>query len=148
MNKMKEEFKLEHLPKHNIYQVPESYFDRLPTRVMERTAGASQTATGWQHRLLGSVRLAAAPLVLLLVFVGAFLFTLQQQKQDNNYAVQPLAEHDILDYLHYNEDLETADLAELSYLTKQEFTEDFLNISPTVAEEELEYYHIRYIEEQ
>ncbi|MEJ8802222.1 hypothetical protein [Pontibacter sp. H249] len=147
MKKMNEDFKLENLPKHNIYQVPEGYFDRLPMRVMERTAGARAQETSVHAGLWAQVRMAVAPLVLLLVFVGAFFFTQQQQKQNDYSTLQPLAENDIIDYLHYNEDLETADLAELSYLTKHEFTEDFLNISPKVAEEELEYYHIRHIEE-
>ncbi|MBW7467504.1 hypothetical protein K0O23_10525 [Pontibacter aydingkolensis] len=144
---MKEDFKLENLPKHNVYQVPEHYFDRLPMHVMERTAGAENKVPTWQRSLWAPLRIAVAPLVLLLVFVGAFYFTLQQQKQDDYFAMHPMAEHEIMDYLNYNEDLETADLAELSYLSKNEFTADFLNISPTAAEEELEYYHIRHLEE-
>ena len=147
MNKMNEDFKLEDLPKHNIYQVPEHYFDRLPMRVMERAAVAEKQVPAWQQGLWAQLRVAVAPLVLLLFFIGAFLFTQQQQKKSEYYAVQPLAEHEIIDYLSYNEDLETADLAELNTLAKQEFTEDFLNISSTAAEEELEYYHIRHIEE-
>ncbi|WP_230407060.1 hypothetical protein [Pontibacter cellulosilyticus] len=147
MNRMKEDFKLDNLPKHNIYQVPEQYFDRLPMRVMERTAGAERQVPAWQQSLWAPLRTAIAPLVLLLVFVGAFIVTLQQQKQDEQYALQPLAEEEILDYLSYNEDLETADFAELSSMSKQDFTEDFLNISSVAAEEELEYYHIRHIQE-
>ncbi|WP_299820776.1 hypothetical protein [uncultured Pontibacter sp.] len=147
MNKMKEDFKLDSLPKHNVYQVPEHYFDRLPTRVMERTTAAEKHIPAWQQGLWVSLRAVAAPLVLLLVFVGVFFFNVQDQDKDEFAAVQPLAEQEILDYLHYNEDLETADFAELSYLTKQEFTSDFLNISSTAAEAELEYYHIRNIEE-
>lgn len=147
MNKMKEPFNLESLPKHNIYQVPENYFDRLPMRVMERTAATKEQPV-WFTSIWVPVRVAVAPLVLMLVFVGAFFFTLKQQKQGEYYALKLLAEQEILDYLHSHEDLETADLAELNSLTKQEFTEDFLNISPSAAEEELEYYHIRHIEEQ
>ena len=147
MDKMKEDFKLDSLPKHNIYQVPENYFDRLPMRVMERTAGARQQVPAWQPALWAPLRTVLAPLVLLLVFVGSFVFTLQMQKQDEAYALKPLAEEEILNYLSYNEDLETADLAELNSFSSNDLTEDFLNISPTVAEEELEYYHIRHIED-
>ena len=147
MDKMKEDFNLEGLPKHNIYQVPENYFDRLPMRVMERTAGARQHVPALRPVLWSPLRAVLAPLVLLLVFVGAFVFTMRLQKQNEYHALKPLAEEEILDYLSYNEDLETADLAELNSFSKNDLTEDFLNISPTVAEEELEYYHIRHIED-
>ncbi|MFD2515041.1 hypothetical protein ACFSRY_14295 [Pontibacter locisalis] len=142
---MKKEFKLEDLPKHNIYQVPDDYFDRLPTRVMERTAAANKPAHAWLPGVWRPLRLAVAPLILLLVFVGVYFFSTEKIKQPQSYALGSLAEQEIVDYLHNREDLETSDFTELSTLSDQEFTADFLNVSSTAAEEELEYYHLRNI---
>ncbi|WP_439879839.1 hypothetical protein ACSX1A_11735 [Pontibacter sp. MBLB2868] len=143
---MKKDFKLEDLPKHNVYQVPENYFDRLPTRVMERTAAAGKPEQAWLPSLWRPLRLAIAPLVLLLVFVGVYFFNIAPTTQEPQYALGPLAEQDIVDYLNNNEDLEVADFAEFSSLSDQELTADFLNISPTSAEKELEYYNIKDLE--
>ena len=147
MDKMKKEFKLENLPKHNVYKVPENYFDRLPMRVMERTASAGKQEQAWLPSLWKPVRLAIAPLILLLVFVGVYFFNMEEPHQPQPYAMSSLAEQEIVHYLNNSEDLESADFAELSALSDQEFMAEFLNISSTAAEEELEYYHTSDIRE-
>lgn len=147
MNKMKKDFKLEQLPKHNIYQVPEHYFDRLPMRVMEQTAQAEGTHISKLLVFWQTVRMAVAPVVLLMVFVGVYFFSMQQTTPPEQAIAGPLSSNDILEYLSYNTDLETTDFAELNSLSKQELTADFINISPTVAEEELEYYHLSNFED-
>ncbi len=144
---MKEDFKLEDIPKHNIYQVPEHYFERLPMRVMERTAGAKNSEPTWQRSLWLLLRPAIAPLVLLLVFAGVYFVSIQQLAQNEPYAVGPLAKNEILNYLNAQDDLEISDFSELNSISKQELTVDFVNISATAAEEELEYYHLRHIED-
>ena len=145
---MKKDIKLEDFPKHNIYQVPENYFDRLPMRVMERTTGAKENLPTWQQSVWLLLRPAIAPLVLLMVFAGVYFYSMQHSEQSStNFALGPLAEQEILDYLNAQDDLETTDFSELKSISKQEFTVDFVNISSSVAEEELEYYHIRNIED-
>ncbi len=138
---MNKDFKLSDIPKHNIYQVPDGYFDRLPMRVMERTAA---TATGshvpvytslWQ-----ALQLAVAPLILLLVFTGVYFLSTPPQHADDA-KVAHLPDQEIVDYLTTYAKIETTDLADLS-VAERDMTSDFLNISPTVAESELEYYQL------
>ncbi|MDX5419960.1 MAG: hypothetical protein LPK09_12150, partial [Hymenobacteraceae bacterium] len=64
---MKKDIKLSDIPKHSVYQVPEKYFDRLPMQIMERTAGAGYTQAPWYAAAWKPLRLALAPLVVLLV---------------------------------------------------------------------------------
>ncbi|HEY4651222.1 MAG TPA: hypothetical protein VIG72_07395 [Pontibacter sp.] len=141
MNTEPKYFKLSDLPKHNVYQVPEDYFDRLPTRIMERTAAAPQThwlpAQVWQ-----SLRIAVAPLMLLLLFVGVFYFGTESQPEPHTFNLARVPDTEIVNYLTAYSTVESADLAELNKLQKQELTAEFLNVSAADAEEELEYYHL------
>ncbi|MFT2007947.1 hypothetical protein ACMA1I_04665 [Pontibacter sp. 13R65] len=136
--------KLNNIPKHNIYKVPEGYFDRLPQQVMERTAHQGAGVASPAFSYWKPVRLALAPLVLLLLFGSVFFLNMQQeQKQvDINAYATVLADTEIVAYLSTAYvDLETSDFEELN-LTKQELTSDFINISPETAEKELEYYQL------
>ncbi|SFG30500.1 hypothetical protein [Pontibacter chinhatensis] len=138
---MKKDFKLSDIPKRNPYQVPEGYFDRLPMQVMERTSAREQA--GWLPNLWQPLRLAMAPLLLLLlVFVGVYYYSAftEQDKVLVNLAAVPDTE--IMNYLSTYATLETTDFAELNTLREQELPAEVLNISAQTAEEELEYYHL------
>ncbi|MBJ6116620.1 hypothetical protein JAO76_00330 [Pontibacter sp. BT310] len=142
MNNKPKNITLSELPKHNVYQVPEDYFDRLPTRIMERTAAAPQQA--WlPARMWQGMRVAMAPLILLAMFVGVYYFTLESQPDQQAINMAVVTDTEIVDYLTANASLESADFAELNTIQNQELTADFLNVSPVAAEEELEYYHLR-----
>lgn len=142
---MKDNFKLSDIPKHNIYQVPENYFDRLPMRVMERTTAAPtrsrQTGVLWKP-----ARMILAPLVLLLVFMGVFYLNMPSGNGIENMNLAMLQDHEIMEYLSTYAVLETNDFANLNAIEEQEIMADFLNVSPTTAEEELEYYNIKDID--
>lgn len=143
MTEMKKDFKLSDIPKRNPYQVPENYFDRLPTRIMARTAAAEAPQPAWQQSLWRPLRLALAPLVLLLVFVSVYYLNISESPAPTVADFASLAEVEIVDYLTSNDtQLETADFAELNSLPSQELTADFLNVSQKAAEEELEYHPI------
>ena len=139
---MKKEIKLSDIPKHQVHRVPEGYFDRLPMRIMERTAAREHiAATPWQARLWQPVRYALAPLLLLVLFVGVFLFSAQEAPQQNGLSVASLSDQEIMNYLSTYAQMETADLEE--YLSAdQELAADFLNVSPSAAEDELLYYQL------
>lgn len=142
MNNKYKNISLNDLPKHNVYQVPEDYFDRLPMRIMERTAEAPQHQ--WLPvQVWGSLRVAIAPLVLLLLFIGVFYFSLKSQPEQQALNLAAVPDTEIVDYLTANTTVESADLAELNTLQKQELAAEFLNVSSAAAEEELEYYHLR-----
>ncbi|MDX5422283.1 MAG: hypothetical protein LPK07_14550 [Hymenobacteraceae bacterium] len=147
MTKMNKDFKLSDIPKHNVYQVPEGYFDRLPARVMERTAAAEKQQVPWRPGLWRPVRLALAPLLmLLLVFVGVYLTNQPAQPEDQVLNLARVSETEIMDYLSSYAILESSDFAELNNLREQELPAELLNVTPTAAEEELEYYHLNDID--
>ncbi len=142
MNNKPENIDLNELPKHNVYQVPEDYFDKLPTRIMARTAAAPKQA--WlPAQLWPNLRVAVAPVLLLMLLVSVLYLNLEQPatKQTINLATVPDSE--IVDYLTSYATLESADFAELNNLNQQELTADFLNVSAADAEEELEYHNLR-----
>ncbi|MBC5775101.1 hypothetical protein H8S95_13570 [Pontibacter sp. KCTC 32443] len=142
MNTKHKNFNLSDLPKRNVYQVPEDYFDRLPMRIMERTAATPQqqwlSVQIWQ-----SLRVAVAPLVMLLLFVGVFYFSSESVPEQQALNLATVPDTEIVDYLSTYATVESADLAELNTLQQQELTSEFLNVSAATAEEELEYYHLR-----
>ena len=142
MNNKPKNITLSELPKHNVYKVPEDYFGRLPTRIMERTGATPQHA--WlPTQLWQQLRVIMAPLVLLLLFVGVFYFTLESQPEQQAVNMAAVSDTEIVDYLTANTALESNDFADLNSIQNQELTADFLNVSSVAAEEELEYYHLR-----
>jgi hypothetical protein len=143
---MKKDFKLSDLPKRNIYEVPDKYFDRLPAQIMERTAGAGYSPAPWYATAWKPLRMALASLALLLA-VGVVYFTqLRDQSERQVIHLATVADDDIMDYLSTYAILESGDFAELNSVSDQEMTADFLNVSATAAEEELEYYRIETID--
>jgi hypothetical protein len=139
---MKKEIRLNEIPKRNVHQVPEGYFDRLPMRIMERTAAREQvTAASWLTQLWRPARFALAPLILLFLFIGAYFFTLRQEPASAGVSVASLTEEEIMDYLSSYAQVESADLEEYS-IADQELVAVFLNVNATAAEEELEYYEL------
>lgn len=143
---MKKDFKLSDIPKRNIYEVPDKYFDRLPAQIMERTAGAGYSPAPWYAAAWKPLRLALAPLVLLLVAGVVYFTQLHNQPEGQTVNLATVADEDIMDYLSTYAVLETGDFAELSSVSGQEMTAEFLNVSATAAEEELEYYQLETID--
>ncbi len=139
---MKQLLKLNDIPKHQVHQVPEGYFDRLPMRIMARTAAQEPVAdTLWLAQLGQPLRLALAPLLLLFVFVGIYLFGIQQAPQPQNVTIASLSSTEIVNYLDMYTNVETADLEE-HLVADPSLTADFLNVSSVAAEEELYYYQL------
>ncbi|WP_242917095.1 hypothetical protein [Pontibacter liquoris] len=136
--------KLHDIPKRHLHQVPEHYFEQLPTRIMARTAAAGvPQAAWWQQGLWRPLRVAVAPLLLLLVFACVYFLNMPARSAAPPIRFAALAEVEIVDYLtDTNTPLETADLAELTSLSDQDLTADFLNVSSKAAAEELEYHPI------
>ncbi|QCR21194.1 hypothetical protein [Pontibacter sp. SGAir0037] len=141
MKELNKDFRLSDLPKHNVYQVPEKYFDRLPMRVMERTAGATAPQQSWLSGFWQPMRYAVAPLMLLLIFVAVFVFNTQAPERTAPHDLSDIADKEIVEYLNNDVLLETADFADLA-IADQNLAPDFLNISSASAERELEYYQL------
>ncbi|MCC9165752.1 hypothetical protein [Pontibacter harenae] len=142
MADMKKEFELEGMPRQNVYQVPDGYFDRLPMHIMERTAAKQAPESVLQPHLWKMMRPLFAPLVLLLVFAGVYFFNVASEPQPPVANFASLHEAEIMDYLDDHAKLETADFAELTSFAGPELAAEFLNVSSIAAEEELEYYRL------
>ncbi|MDO6391573.1 hypothetical protein Q4E40_15660 [Pontibacter sp. BT731] len=143
---MKNDFKLSDLPKRNIYEVPDKYFDRLPAQIMERTAGAGYSPAPWYAAAWKPLRLALAPLMLVLVLGVLYLVNLNNKEEQQIANLASIHDKEIVDYLSTYAVLESADFADLSTVSEKEMTSEFLNVSPKAAEEELEYYQLDTIE--
>ncbi|SIT93463.1 hypothetical protein SAMN05444128_2991 [Pontibacter indicus] len=141
-NNMKNDFKLSDLPKHNIYEVPDKYFDRLPAQIMERTAGAGYSPAPWYAPAWKPLRLALAPLVLLLVAGIVYFSQMRQEQEKSAVILATVGDEAIVNYLSTFAVLESSDFAELPSLSSPDMTAEFLNVSPKAAEEELEYYQL------
>lgn len=139
---MKKDIKLNDIPKHNIYEVPDKYFDRLPAQIMERTAARGYTPAPWYSALWKPMRLALVPLVLLLVVGVLYITNLKEQSSQQVVHLATVPDSDIVDYLSTYAVLESSDFADLTTVSGQELTAEFLNVSPKAAEEELEYYEL------
>ncbi|WP_018479059.1 hypothetical protein [Pontibacter roseus] len=139
---MKKDLKLNDIPKHNIYEVPDKYFDRLPTQIMERTAAAGPSPAPWFANLQRPLRLALAPLMVVLVLGVLYLVNFNKEPKQPELQLSAVADAEIVDYLSTYAVLESADFAELNSIKQQEMTAEFLNVSPKAAAEELEYYEL------
>lgn len=113
---MEDKFKLEDLPRHNIYQVPEGYFEKLPSKIMQRVgpAGIGQSRS-WFGLPYYSLRVALASLV-----TGGLLATglyLNQSPATEPAATASLAEipnEEIMQYLLASGKVDPMDVADLS----------------------------------
>lgn len=143
---MKDDFKLSDLPKRNIYEVPDKYFDRLPAQIMERTAGAGYSPAPWYAAAWKPLRLALAPLMLVLVLGVLYFANLDNKADQQKVNLAGIQDEDILNYLSTYAVLESSDFAELRTVSEREMTSEFLNVSSKAAEEELEYYQLDTIE--
>lgn len=138
------EFNLNDRPKRQPYQVPDGYFDRLPMRVMERTAQQEDGAPARGYsQLWRPLRLALVPLVLLLVIVGVYYTNLPTGEQPftQQVSIAALSDEEILEYLNSYAMLETTDFEEHS-VAEQDMAADFLNVNAELAEQELDYYRL------
>jgi hypothetical protein len=125
--------RLEDLPKKNIYQVPDRYFDQLPAKVMARVrdkeAASNPVAwlTFWHQPFL---RGALAGLALVLSFI--FIFTInsdQPQSSDTSEALlSSVSETEALDFLMNSDELETQDLTGLP-LSDEDLSHEFIQVS-------------------
>jgi hypothetical protein len=96
--------KLEDIPKKEIFNVPEGYFDKLPMQIQSRVAGREKR----HFTFVGSLKYAL-PIVTLLV-VGIFWFYPTQQ-QDSTAMLATVNTEDLVAYLNES-DLSTDDVLE------------------------------------
>ena len=142
---MKQNFRLEDLPKHNIYQVPDNYFEKLPGKIMARVIPENApTGTSWLEKFLYTYKAAFASLLLLISFVGAFYISEKKQPVTSASFLPLVSTNDVMEYVsNSNVMVEPGDLADLN-LTDTDISHEFYNIS---SEEILEKVDEQQLEE-
>ena len=120
----KKPFNLDQLPKENIFQVPDRYFDELPGLIQAKVSG--NTGVSWWQAYLTpangwKVALASAVIALVLVFGGVF------DRSTVNYSVDDLLAdvslEDLIEYVEYS-DISTDEI--LAELDLSDYEVDFL----------------------
>jgi hypothetical protein len=90
--------KLEDIPKKNIFEVPEGYFDQLPGRVQARIAAESSSRSkSWVWS--GAIRYALPVLVALAVFAGWWL---KKAPEDPEAILATIETEQLVTYLEEN----------------------------------------------
>ncbi len=102
--------KLEDIPKKNIFEVPEGYFDRLPGIIQARVSEPSPTY-GWHSSWTVSLRYALP--VLMMMAVGVFWYTHDSLTgtEKIKFELAALNSDQLVEYLDEHE-LATDDLVE------------------------------------
>lgn len=122
--------KLDDISKKNIFQVPEGYFEDLPTRIQARIPAAPET----RHAGFFSLRYAVPAVVLAgIAIVAIFLNTPSSVPSESPEAMlAAVASEDLVAYLENDADLNLDDL-----LDSYAFSDDDL------ASIEDEVYHLQ-----
>lgn len=111
---LKKSLKLEDIPKEQIFQVPERYFDELPMIIQTRIA-KKETTKWWQVYLTPAsswkVALATAVIALIVVFSGVFKSSTIGVSVDSMLAEVSL--EDLIEYVEYSDISTDEILAEL-----------------------------------
>jgi hypothetical protein len=115
--------KLDDIPKENIFEVPEGYFDRLPLRIQARIEQSSAPKTrlafpAWRLTFRYAVPVAAVILV-------AMFFLMPKQVKNTEDLLAEIASEHLIAYLHES-DITESDLLEI--LKFDETDADSLNL--------------------
>ncbi|CAA9250396.1 MAG: hypothetical protein AVDCRST_MAG95-1846 [uncultured Adhaeribacter sp.] len=126
---MKQDFKLEDLPKQKIYPVPDGYFEKLPGVIMSRVAPQEVTPVRtWLMGWYAPYRVAFTSAALTFGFAGVFWLAQEQPTGEltNSMAILPQISHtEVIDYVASIETLDSRDLAELN-LTETDVSPEFI----------------------
>jgi hypothetical protein len=118
--------KLEDIPKKQIFEVPDGYFEKLPGIIQSRVANERKEPTFWNARSFG---LRYALPAFILVAVGIFWFTRPQSDLTTENILASIQTQDLVAYLG-EADFTTEELLEDADLD----TEDALQIEGAVYE--------------
>jgi hypothetical protein len=130
---MEDKFKLENLSKRNVYQVPEGYFDQLPSVIMQRVQpGGASNSRSWFGLRYYSLRVALATLVTGgILATGVYLNRTPTAEPAPIASLSEIPNEEIMQYLLASGKVDPMDMADLSFSDAdfwQEFgEEDYLD---------------------
>lgn len=110
--------KLDDIPKKNVFNVPEGYFDKLPTKIQSRISEQqpAERPVFWMRTL----RLAT-PVLLVLLIAGIFWFNQQGRSSDAVKLLSAVDTSELISYLN-DTDLLTDELLEDFPLDEEDVT--------------------------
>lgn len=113
---MEDKFKLDNLPKHIIYQVPEGYFDKLPSKIMQRVEpGGASGSRSWFGLPFYSLRVALATLVTGgILATGVYLNQAPAPEPAPTASLSEIPNEEIMQYLLASGKVDPMDMADLS----------------------------------
>lgn len=91
--------KLEEIPKKNVFEVPDGYFDQLALKIQAKTetiSPAKRTISGWSFALR-----YALPVVLLTI--GGIVVLKPKAVQDTEQMLASIPTEHLIEYLHESE---------------------------------------------
>jgi hypothetical protein len=126
---MEDKFKLENLSKRNVYQVPDGYFDKLPSVIMQRVQpGGTSNSRSWFGLRYYSLRVALATLVTGgILATGLYLNQAPAAEPAPMASLAEIPNEEIMQYLLASGKVDPMDMADLSISDPyfwQEFGED------------------------
>ncbi len=113
---MEDKFKLENIPKHNVYQVPDGYFDKLPSIIMQRVEpGGASGSRSWFGLPFYSLRVALATLVTGgILATGVYLNQAPAPEPAPTASLSEIPNEEIMQYLLASGKVDPMDMADLS----------------------------------
>jgi hypothetical protein len=111
--------KLDDIPKKNIFEVPDRYFDELPGVIQARVTGHG-AARSWSPSWAWSLRYAVP--VVVLMAVGIVWFQTDSRAIDVESQLSEIQSEQLADYLE-DHDLTTEDLIETVVWSPADLTE-------------------------
>jgi len=115
--------KLDDIPKENIFEVPEGYFDRLPLKIQARIEQSTATKTNLRVPAWRLTFRYAVP-VAVIILVAVYFLMPKQVKNTEDLLAEIASEH-LIAYLHES-DITESDLLEI--LKFDETDADSLNL--------------------
>ena len=112
--------KLEDIPKKNIFEVPDGYFDKLPTKIQARTADESAPSWTWSWGL--SLKLALP--VVVITLAGIFWLRPGPPAIDVRAELATIAPADLQQYLDQNEAVYDTDITTEELLENPDWSND------------------------
>lgn len=97
--------KLEDLPKKQVFNAPDGYFDNLPQRIQQRIAESTPRRTAWYFQY----KLQYALPVIMLTILGIWMMPESKNSSDIEAMLASVETQEILNYLDQS-DLTTEEL--------------------------------------
>ena len=130
--------KLDDIPRTNIYEVPDGYFEGLPTIIQSRLSDQNQRNPSFRWALAGKF---AIPALVIMTTAGIFWYQYEGSSNNPQKMIESVSSQNLISFLQESEiseeellhsvDLDNSDVESLS-------TDSWNNLDASDLEKELE----------